>query len=90
MADPFPDNARYHDTVDAPAREYSVVTPHDTTNLSKLSKALYIGGAGNVVAVDIDGNTCEFTAVPAGTVLPIRVKRVNATSTTATSIVALF
>jgi hypothetical protein len=36
-----------------------------------------------------DGSTSTFTAVAAGTLLPIQVRRVNATLTTATLMVAL-
>jgi hypothetical protein len=71
------------------AWKYEAVTPSDTVSLGTLARALYVGGAGNIVAVMYDDTTCTFTAVPAGSVLPIAVKRVNATSTTATNIVAL-
>ena len=68
---------------------YVAVTPSDSTDLDTLTRAIYVGGAGNVVAVRHDGTTVTFTAVPAGTVLPIAVRRINSTSTTATAIVAL-
>lgn len=55
----------------------------------KLCDALYVGGAGIVVAVFEDGTTVSFTAV-AGEILPIAIKRVNATTTTATLMVALY
>ena len=45
--------------------------------------------AGNVSVVMADGTTAVLSAVPAGMLLPLRVTRVNATSTTATLIVAL-
>ena len=68
---------------------YEAVTPSDSTDLTTLARAIYVGGAGNVVAVQHDGTAVTFTAVPAGTVLPIAVRRINATNTTATAIVAL-
>lgn len=67
----------------------AAVTPSDTTNLTKNSDALFIGGAGNIAVVMADGSTATFDAVPAGTVLPISVSRVNATNTTATLIISL-
>lgn len=78
-----------------PAANFAAVTPSDsidfaTTSLTSLTRALYVGGAGNVVAVMSDGTAVTFTAVPAGTVLPIRCKRVNSTNTTATAIVRLW
>ena len=51
--------------------------------------AIYVGGAGIVVAVAEDGSTCNFTAV-AGEILPIKTIRVNSTNTTATLMVALY
>ena len=51
--------------------------------------AVYVGGAGIVVAVFPNGSTAQFTCV-AGQTLPIAVKRVNSTSTTATLMLALY
>lgn len=66
------------------------VTPSDSTNLSFDARAIYVGTAGNVVAVFPDNSTVTFSNVPAGTILPIVVKRINSTSTTASNIVALY
>lgn len=66
------------------------VTPHDSTNFLSTVVGLYVGGAGNVVAVNQAGTAVTFTAVPAGTILPIRAIRVNATNTTATNMVGLY
>lgn len=71
------------------------ITKSDTDNIAyyttkkKLTNAVYVGGAGVVVAVFEDGSTANFTAI-AGQVLPLAVKRVNSTSTTATLMVALY
>ncbi len=51
--------------------------------------AIYVGGAGVVVAVLQNGVLATFTAV-AGQILPISAIRVNNTNTTATSMVALY
>lgn len=50
--------------------------------------AIYVGGAGIVVAIFEDGSAVNFTAV-AGEILPIKTIRVNST-TTATLMVALY
>lgn len=50
---------------------------------------LYVGGAGNVKVTTENGDAVTFTAVPVGTVLPIRVQLVWATGTTATNIVGM-
>jgi hypothetical protein len=50
--------------------------------------ALYVGGVGDVEVRTVGGTTLTFTAVPAGTILPIRCDQVRA-ATTATNIVGL-
>lgn len=74
----------------SPADNATAVTPSDSTDLAFNSRALYVGGAGNLVVTMAGGGDVTFTAVPAGSILPIRVNRVKATSTTATSIVNLY
>lgn len=66
------------------------VTPSDTTVFTNTHRALYIGGAGDVaVRMVRDGSVLTFSAVAAGTMLPLSVDKVMATNTTATSILAL-
>lgn len=77
-----------------PSGYYAVVTPSDTVDFTKQDgeypRALYIGGAGNVTVVRPDGTAVLFTALPVGTLLPIKTRRVNSTATTATPICALW
>ena len=73
-----------------PANQAEAVTTSDTVNLSGTARALYIGVGGNVTVLMPDGTTVLFTGVQSGTILPVRVRRVNSTATTATSIVALY
>lgn len=73
-----------------PASAHSAVTPSDTTTLldsynQPYCRALYIEGAGDISITDQLNVTIVYT-VPAGTLLPFRPKRVNATGTTATGI----
>lgn len=77
------------------------VTPSNTTVFPLVTKAVYVGGTGNVVVhwptanigtyPNSNGytNTTNFVAVPAGTTLHIRVDQILTTST-ATNIRALF
>lgn len=74
------------------------ITKHDTNNITRyitiggpsgLTDAVYVGGAGVLVAVWEDGATSSFTCV-AGQVLPVAIKRVNSTNTTATLMLALY
>ena len=51
---------------------------------------LYVGGAGDVQVITVGGDDVIFIGVNAGTFLPVLVKQVVSTSTTATSILALW
>lgn len=74
-----------------PAYTGAAVTPSDSVDLSGgTCRALYVGGSGDI-SVLFQGSTTPVLFVGfAGGVLPIQVKRVRATGTTATSIVALY
>lgn len=50
---------------------------------------LYVGTAGNVSVITRGGDEVLFTAIPAGTFVPVQVTRVKATGTTASTILAL-
>lgn len=67
----------------------AAVTPNDGADLSAPAKALWIGGTGNVKVDMIDGTTITLNSVPVG-MLDVYVKRVYATGTTATNIVAMY
>lgn len=75
-----------------PARRAAVVTPSDTVDLTSYAKALYVGVAGNVRVLTVGGEDADaltFANHPVGW-LPVQVRRVLATGTTATQIVAAF
>ena len=70
------------------AHKSASITPSDVT-MFEVTRALYVGGAGDLTVTMADGNSQLFTAVPVG-VFPIQVTAVKATGTTATGIVALY
>jgi hypothetical protein len=72
-----------------PASGALAVTPSDSTDFTRRVRGLYVGGAGDISAVFSDGSTATLAGVPAGSVLPAYIRRVNSTGTTATNIVAL-
>ena len=68
----------------------AAITPSDATNFTLgACDAIYVGGAGAVVAI-VGGTAITFAAVPVGTTLRVSATRVNSTSTTATNLVALY
>jgi hypothetical protein len=62
----------------------------DDDTPTKPSKGLWVGGVGNVKVDLADGSTVTFTAVQAGTLLPVQVTKVYKTGTTATAMVFLW
>ena len=75
----------------APARSAAAVTPSDSTDLSTYAKAIYVGVSGDVTLIPV-GAAADvgvlFKSVPIGW-LPIQARRILATGTTASQIVAL-
>lgn len=73
-----------------------VVVPSDSANpvpytSSKLlTSAIYVGVLGDVTTVAEDESTTLWKAVPAGTFLPVAVKRVAGSGTTATNLIACY
>jgi hypothetical protein len=75
-----------------PYNKATAITKSDTDNFPTNDgpcDAIFVGGAGIVVAVFENDTTAQFTCV-AGQLLPVRAKRVNSTTTTATLMVALY
>ncbi len=65
------------------------VTPSDADTFAQ-GVAIYCGAAGNVSCVPWASDSALTVAVLAGTMIPFRVKKVNAASTTATNLVAVY
>lgn len=87
MADDYESHAL---TLTGPLNEGESVTPSDSADLDTVPRALWIGGAGDLVVHTASGASLTFNAVPAGTLLPFRARRVLLTGTTATAIKALW
>lgn len=86
MSDRFENHAT---GLESPARHGFAVTPADDTPLAETTRALYVGGAGDVTLTLVSGATLGFANVPAGTLLPVRATAIKATGTTATALVGL-
>lgn len=61
------------------------ITTSDTVNIATgVTDAVIVTVAGNAVIIDASGNSTAHTSLPVGTLIPVRVVRVNATGSTAT------
>lgn len=68
-----------------------VVTPNDSADLTTVpTKGIYVGVTGDLKVTLNDGSTVTFTSLSSGVIHPLSVKRVWATGTTATSILAVY
>jgi hypothetical protein len=76
--------------LDSPATAAFSVTPNDSTDFAFYTRGLWIGGAGNLSVQMMNDTILTFSGVPAGTLLPLAVRKVRATGTTATNIVGVY
>lgn len=77
-------------SVNAPFGRGTVVTTHDTNALPFSTRAIYVGGAGNITA-RFHGASADtlLTGLLVGNVYHFSLSHIRATGTTATNIVAL-
>jgi len=79
----------------APYTSAETITPDDTTDLTRITRAIIIDGSGShhdvvvTLANDADGTSVTLH-VAKGVVVPIRAKRIWATGTGAGAVVALY
>ena len=86
MADNF-DNHRAE--LDSPAGDAAVITP-GASALANVTRGIYVGGTGTLNVTTLGGTTTLFSAIPVGTIIPVRATHILSTSTTATLIVAMW
>jgi hypothetical protein len=67
----------------------AAITKSDTVVI-EVTRAVYVGGTGDIKVTYQDGSVDTLKSVPAGTLLQIRVSLVWSTGTTATNISALY
>lgn len=73
-----------------PADAAFTITPSNTDDLTHLTRALWVGGVGDVKVMMGDNSVITISGVQAGTLLPIILKRVYSTGTTATLMVGFY
>ncbi len=77
-------------TIDSVCEDADNIVPNDAVDLPRTSRALYVGSTGDITVQLVNSVTSiTLKNVVAGSLLPLRIKRVFATSTTATALIAL-
>lgn len=72
-----------------PAVYAKAVVPNDAADMPTQCRSIYVGTTGNIQVTTVGGDVAVFNNVPAGMVLPVQAKRIWATNTTASNLIAL-
>lgn len=78
------------DAINAPAQRGFAIAPSDGADLVAETRGLWVGASGDIVLVLASGDEVTIAGAVGGTVLPLRVRRVKASGTTATQLVGLY
>lgn len=74
----------------SPPENAAAIVADDEGALSHATRALYVGGQGDLRVQMLGGGNVVLSNLPAGSLMPLRVTQVFATGTTATGIVGLW
>ncbi len=86
MSDRF---ASFQPSQSGPAASAFAITPSDATDLAEPTRGIYVGQGGDIAVTMLEGDAVLLRSVSAGSILPLRVRRVRATGTTASHLVGL-
>lgn len=87
MADRFSD---FSPSMDAPAIHLETVDASSSDHtLAQVTRALWVGTAGDVDVTSSGGDRAVFVGVQAGSILPVRAAIVHTGTTTASDIIGL-
>jgi hypothetical protein len=88
MIDMFKTHAR---SLTSPPEDAASITPGDAgSELSHVTRALYVGVSGDLALLMQGGATVVLRGVPSGSFLPLRVRQVLAAGTSADGIVGFW
>ena len=73
-----------------PATHAADVAPSDGSDISHVTRAIYVGGAGDLRVTLKGGGDVTFRNLGSGVLLPVRATRVWQSGTTAGDLVALW
>jgi hypothetical protein len=78
------------DDITAPARRGFAIAASDSADLEAETRAIYVGGGGDIAMVLAAGDEIALIGVAGGSLLPVRARRVKATGTSASHLVGLY
>jgi len=81
---------KYGRSLTSPPENAVALQPSDTDQVPQVTRALFLGGEGDLRVRMLGGGVVTFAGVPGGSLFPLRVVQVFATGTTVTNIVGLW
>jgi len=81
---------KYGRSLTSPPEEGAAILPDDAAELAHATRALYVGGAGDLRVRLLGGAVVTLAGVPAGSLLPLRLRQVFAAGTGATGLVGFW
>lgn len=73
-----------------PAEGAFAITPSDGSDLSFVTRAIYVGVSGNISVTMANGDNVVFSNLLGGLLYPLQIRRVKSSSTTASGLVGLY
>lgn len=86
MTDRYSGHAK---SLSSPADHGFPISPSDSLDLTEPTRAIYVGTGGNLAVTLLSGAELTLANIPTGSIVPIRIRRIKATNTTATNLVGL-
>lgn len=80
----------FNPDLNSPAGNAFIVSPDDDNDFVISTRYIYVGTIGNIKLETVNGDIVTLTSLLAGTILPIRAKKIFADQTTVTVIVGLY
>jgi hypothetical protein len=87
MTDTFKQHGR---SLTSPPEDAAEIVPSDAAVLACVTRALYVGGGGDLRVRMLGGAVVTLANVPTGALVPIRVTRLFATGTSASGVVGFW
>ena len=66
------------------------ITADDNADLNIIGAVIFVGTGGDLSVVTVSGDTVIYKNLPDAYILPVQVRQVNSTNTTATDLIAQY